>query len=102
MILYCRHNPFCFVELRASILSILIYFYGNNAKVFIKKKMQICQTIINILIDIYVGNSNRSISLTHLSTITCGLRVCELGYVGVKQDKTMEQNGTLPQGVLFP
>ena len=63
--------------------------------------MQICQTIINILIDIYVDNSNRSISLTHLSMTTCGLRVCELGYVGVKQDKLMGQNGTLPQCLLL-
>ena len=68
----------------------------------LRKKMEICQTIINILIDIYVGNSNRSISLTHLSMTTCGLGLCEQDYVGVKQDKTMGQNGTLPQGVLFP
>jgi hypothetical protein len=68
----------------------------------LRKKMQICQTIINILIDIYVGNSNRSISLIHLSMTTCGLGLCELGYVGVKQDKTMGQNGTLPKCVLFP
>lgn len=37
------------------------------------KKVQICQTRINILRDIYMGNGNIFISLTYLSMAVCGL-----------------------------
>ena len=56
----------------------------------LRKKIQICQTRINILIDIYVGNGNRYLSLTYLSRAVCGL---EALWTRLCWGKTGQNNG---------